>query len=110
DNITFDTNRADVKPQFRPVLDQIAYSIAQYPGTVVRVEGHTDSTGSASYNQTLSENRAKSVSSYLIGRGVESSRIQAMGYGFSRPVADNATVAGRALNRRVEVLIIPQAQ
>lgn len=110
ENITFDTNRADVKSQFRPVLNQIANSIAQYPGTVVRVEGHTDSTGSASYNQTLSENRAKSVSSYLIGRGVESSRIQAMGYGFSRPVADNATASGRALNRRVEVLIIPQAQ
>jgi outer membrane protein OmpA-like peptidoglycan-associated protein len=110
DNITFDTNRADVKPQFRPVLDQIANSIRQYPGTVVRVEGHTDSTGAAAYNQTLSENRARSVSSYLIGRGVESARIQALGYGFSRPVADNATPAGRALNRRVEVLIIPQAQ
>ncbi|MDX5363864.1 MAG: OmpA family protein [Pseudazoarcus pumilus] len=110
DNITFDTNRADVKPQFRPVLDQIAASIRQYPGTVVRVEGHTDSTGSAAYNQTLSENRAKSVASYLIGRGTEANRIQAMGYGFSRPVADNATAAGRALNRRVEVLIIPQAQ
>lgn len=110
DAITFDVNRADVKPQFRPVLDQIANSIRQYPGTVVRVEGHTDSTGSAAYNQTLSENRAKSVSSYLIGRGVEVNRIQAMGYGFSRPIADNSTAAGRAMNRRVEVLIIPQAQ
>ena len=110
DNITFDTNRADVKPQFEPVLQQISNSIRQYPGTVVRVEGHTDSTGSASYNQTLSENRAKSVASYLVGRGVESNRIQATGYGFSRPVADNSTAAGRAQNRRVEVLIIPQAQ
>lgn len=110
DSITFDVNRADVKPQFRPVLDQIANSIRQYPGTVVRVEGHTDSTGSAAYNQTLSENRAKSVSSYLIGRGIEANRIQAMGYGFSRPIADNSTAAGRAMNRRVEVLIIPQAQ
>lgn len=110
DSITFDVDRAEVKPQFRPVLDQIATSIRQYPGTVVRVEGHTDSTGSAAYNQTLSENRAKSVASYLIGRGVEAPRIQALGYGFSRPIADNATAAGRALNRRVEVLIIPQAQ
>ncbi len=110
ENITFDVGRADVKAQFGPVLDQIANSIRQYPGTVVRVEGHTDSTGSAAFNQTLSENRAKSVASYLIGRGVDSSRIQAMGYGFSRPIADNATAAGRAQNRRVEVLIIPQAQ
>lgn len=110
DSITFDVNRAEVKPQFRSVLDQIAASIRQYPGTVVRVEGHTDSTGSAAYNQTLSENRAKSVASYLIGRGVEANRIQAMGYGYSRPIADNNTAAGRAMNRRVEVLIIPQAQ
>ncbi len=107
ENITFDTNRADVKPQFRPVLDQLAHSIAQYPGTVVRVEGHTDSTGAASYNQTLSENRAESVRSYLIQRGVEANRIDAVGYGFSRPIADNSTAAGRAQNRRVEVLIIP---
>jgi outer membrane protein OmpA-like peptidoglycan-associated protein len=110
DNITFDTNRADVKPQFGPVLDRVAASIGNYPGTVVRVEGHTDSTGSAAYNQTLSENRAQSVASYLIQRGISPSRIATAGYGFSRPVADNATAYGRSLNRRVEVLIIPQAQ
>lgn len=110
DSITFDTGRADVKSQFRPVLDQIATSIQQYPGTVIRVEGHTDSTGAAAFNQTLSENRAKSVSSYLAQRGVASERIQAYGYGFSRPIADNNTADGRAQNRRVEVLIIPQAK
>ena len=107
ENITFDTNRADVKPQFRPVLDQLATSISQYPGTVIRVEGHTDSTGSATYNQTLSENRAQSVRSYLMQRGVPGQRMEAIGYGFNRPLADNATAAGRAENRRVEVLIIP---
>lgn len=110
DSITFDTGRADVKPQFRSTLEQIATSIRQYPGTVVRVEGHTDSTGSAALNQSLSENRAKSVASYLIERGIGPERIQAFGYGYSRPIADNATAAGRAQNRRVEVLIIPQAQ
>lgn len=110
ENITFDTNRADVKPQFRPVLDQMAYSIGQYPNTVVWVEGHTDSTGSAAYNQTLSENRANSVRTYLLQRGVDGNRITAVGYGFSRPIADNGTVAGRALNRRVELLIVPQVQ
>ncbi|HRQ47888.1 MAG TPA: OmpA family protein, partial [Rhodocyclaceae bacterium] len=110
ENITFDTNRADIKPQFRPVLDQLAASISQYPGTIVRVEGHTDSTGSAAYNQTLSENRAASAASYLIQRGVDSTRIEAIGYGFTRPIADNNTVEGRAQNRRVEILIIPVQQ
>ncbi|THF60653.1 OmpA family protein [Pseudothauera rhizosphaerae] len=110
ENITFDTNRADVKPQFRPVLGQLAGSIRQYPGTVVQVEGHTDSTGAASYNQTLSENRAASVRSYLIQQGVEANRLIAVGYGLSRPIADNSTAAGRAQNRRVEILIVPEQQ
>jgi len=110
ENITFDTNRADIKPQFRPVLDQLAMSISQYPGTIVRVEGHTDSTGSAAYNQALSENRAASAAGYLIQRGVNNTRIEAVGYGFTRPIADNNTVEGRAQNRRVEILIIPVQQ
>lgn len=110
ENITFDTNRADVKPQFQPVLDQLGASINQYPDTLVRIEGHTDSTGSAAYNQTLSENRANSVRGYLSQRGVSASRLEAIGYGFSRPVADNNTAEGRAQNRRVEVLIIPLEQ
>lgn len=110
ENITFDTGRADVKPQFRPVLDQLAYSISQYPNTLIRVEGHTDSTGSASFNQTLSENRASSVASYLMQRGVSGNRIESVGYGFTRPIADNSTAMGRAQNRRVEILIIPIQQ
>jgi len=110
ENITFDVNRSDVKPQFRPVLDQLAQSIQQYPGTVVQVEGHTDSTGSAAYNQTLSENRANSVRNYLVQRGVDSQRIYAVGYGFTRPIADNSTPEGRAQNRRVEILIVPVQQ
>jgi len=107
ENITFDTNRADVKPQFQPVLSQLAQSIQQYPDTVVQVEGHTDSTGAAAYNQTLSENRAAAVRSYLIRQGVAANRLAAVGYGATRPVADNSSVAGRAQNRRVEVLIVP---
>ncbi|NMF91157.1 OmpA family protein [Aromatoleum petrolei] len=111
ENITFDTGRADVKPQFQPVLSRLSQSIQQYPDTVVQIEGHTDSTGSASFNQTLSENRAESVRSYMAQRGVESNRLVAVGYGASRPVADNSTPQGRAQNRRVEVLIVPaQAQ
>ncbi|MGM0516483.1 MAG: OmpA family protein [Pseudomonadota bacterium] len=107
ESITFDTNSAQIKPQFRSALDQIAYSIQQYPNTVVRVEGHTDSTGSAAYNQNLSVNRAQSVASYLSRQGVAPSRMQAVGYGFSRPIATNDTAAGRAQNRRVEILILP---
>lgn len=111
ENITFDTGRADVKPQFQPVLSRLSQSIQQYPDTIVQIEGHTDSTGSASFNQTLSENRADSVRSYMAQRGVESNRLIAVGYGASRPVADNSTPQGRAQNRRVEVLIVPaQAQ
>ena len=107
EQITFDTNRADIKPQFRPVLDQLASSVRQYPDTVIRVEGHTDATGSAAYNQTLSENRALSVRSDLIQSGVAANRIEAIGYGMTRPIASNATPEGRAQNRRVEILIIP---
>lgn len=111
ENITFDTGRADVKPQFQPVLSRLSQSIQQYPDTIVQIEGHTDSTGSASMNQTLSENRADSVRTYMAQRGVESNRLIAVGYGASRPVADNSTPQGRAQNRRVEVLIVPaQAQ
>jgi len=110
ENITFDTNRAEVKPQFQPVLTQLSQSIQQYPGTLVQIEGHTDSTGSAAYNQTLSENRAGAVRSYMVQRGVEPTRLASVGYGMTRPVADNTTVAGRAQNRRVEVLIVPTQQ
>ncbi|WP_026295685.1 OmpA family protein [Aromatoleum toluclasticum] len=111
ENITFDTGRADVKPQFQPVLTRVSQSIQQYPDTVVQIEGHTDSTGSASFNQTLSENRAEAVRSYMGQRGVDANRLVAVGYGASRPVADNSTPQGRAQNRRVEVLIVPaQAQ
>ncbi|MBW7859632.1 MAG: OmpA family protein [Rhodocyclaceae bacterium] len=110
ENITFDSNRADIKPQFAPVLDQLATSIRQYPGTVVRIEGHTDATGSAAYNQSLSENRAQSVRSYLLQRGVPMHRVEAVGFGMTRPIADNRSEYGRALNRRVEILIIPVQQ
>lgn len=110
ENITFDINRADIKPQFRSVLDQLARSIQQFPGTLVQVEGHTDSTGAVAHNQTLSENRAGSVRSYLIQRGVDAQRMYAVGYGVTRPIADNNTPAGRAQNRRVEILIVPVEQ
>lgn len=107
ENVTFESNQADITPRFWPVLNQLADSIRQYPGTLVRIEGHTDSTGSPAFNQTLSENRAQSVRSYLLQRGVPNHRVEAVGYGMTRPIADNRNEYGRAQNRRVEILIIP---
>ena len=110
ESITFRTDSAEIQPQFRRALGDIAASVQQYPNTVVRVEGHTDSTGAASYNQDLSVNRAQSVASYLAQSGVSPSRVQAIGYGESRPIATNSTPQGRSQNRRVEILILPQQQ
>ncbi|MFW6021689.1 MAG: OmpA family protein, partial [Guyparkeria sp.] len=110
ESITFGTDSADIKPQFRQALDELSASIREYPNTVVRVEGHTDSTGSASHNQNLSLNRAQSVTTYLARSGVDSNRLQPVGYGFSRPIATNDTAEGRAQNRRVEILILPREE
>lgn len=106
--ITFTSGRADLKPAFYPVLDKLADSLRQYPDTVVQIEGHTDSSGSASQNQMLSENRANNVRSNLMQRGIPGSRLVAVGYGASRPLASNDTASGRAQNRRVEILIVPR--
>ncbi len=105
--ITFATDSAAVQPQFQRTLDQIAGTLAEYRETLVDVYGHTDSTGSDAYNQTLSERRAVSVADYLAGHGVESQRFATRGYGESQPVASNDTDAGRAANRRVEIKIVP---
>lgn len=105
--ITFATGSAQLQPRFLTVLDQLAQSVQQYPNTLIRIEGHADATGSAAFNQTLSENRAQAVASYLMQRGVDPRRIVAVGFGSSRPIASNATPEGRAQNRRVEILLIP---
>ncbi|HMO68175.1 MAG TPA: OmpA family protein [Novosphingobium sp.] len=107
DGVTFDVNSTTINPQFRATLDQIAQSLQQYPNSLVDVYGHTDSTGSDAYNQTLSENRARSVGNYLTMRGVSAARLRTMGFGETQPVASNATEEGRARNRRVEIKIIP---
>jgi outer membrane protein OmpA-like peptidoglycan-associated protein len=107
DNILFDVDSAAVKPAFQDELRTLAASLQRYPGSIVRVTGHTDNTGDAGYNQRLSERRAGSVSNILISNGVASSRIVATGAGEARPVASNLTPDGRALNRRVDVVIVP---
>ncbi len=107
DGVTFDVDSATLKPQFRTTLDQIAQNLSTYPDSLIDVYGHTDSTGSDSYNQGLSERRARTVADYLSMRGVSAARVRSQGYGETMPVATNDTDAGRALNRRVEIKIVP---
>jgi len=102
-NITFDTGRSELQTRFYSTLDSVALVISEYDKTRVDVAGHTDSTGGAALNQSLSEQRAASVANYLSSQGVASGRLYTTGYGPRYPIADNATASGRALNRRVEV-------
>ncbi|MEL6860805.1 MAG: OmpA family protein [Pseudomonadota bacterium] len=105
--ITFDVNSAAIKGDFYGPLDQVSTTLLEYPKTAIDVVGHASSDGDDAYNQQLSERRANSVSSYLINSGVQSVRLNAIGMGESQPVADNSTQAGRAANRRVEILLTP---
>ncbi|MDX1593228.1 MAG: OmpA family protein [Gammaproteobacteria bacterium] len=109
-NITFGTDRSDIRPDFQPVLDSVVKVAKEFDDTALRISGHTDSTGSDSYNQRLSELRALTVKDYLTMRGVDPNRLTAIGYGENYPIADNGTEAGRAMNRRVEVEMIPMQQ
>ena len=109
-SVTFDTSSYAIKPSFAPVLDQLAQTLQQNPEVVAAVVGHTDSTGSAAYNQTLSVNRAQSVTGYLAQHGVAPQRLSATGMGPNQPIADNNTEAGRAANRRVEIYLRATAQ
>lgn len=106
-NITFATNSADLNASFYPVLDKVSSTLVQYDQTMVEVAGHTDSTGSAAYNQALSERRAQSVAAYLTSRGVRGARLIVVGDGENHPIASNDTPEGRQQNRRVELTIVP---
>lgn len=106
-SITFDVDRADIQPQFRESLAKVSSTLVQYESSLIDIVGHTDNTGSDSYNQSLSERRADSVAAFMINRGVIQERIVAFGQGETQPVASNDTAAGRAQNRRVELRITP---
>lgn len=110
DAVTFDFNSASLKPQFRPALDGVAATLADYPQTVVEISGHTDAVGSDAYNQRLSEERAGSVANYLVGKGLVRERFEIVGMGERYPVASNDSDDGRARNRRVEVRVVPLTQ
>jgi outer membrane protein OmpA-like peptidoglycan-associated protein len=106
-NVTFATDSSNISADFYPVLDSVALVINEFEKTYIDINGHTDSTGAESYNQTLSEARASSVARYLESQKVVPQRIITRGMGESQPIADNDTREGRALNRRVEIILTP---
>jgi outer membrane protein OmpA-like peptidoglycan-associated protein len=106
-NVTFATDSSDLSPAFFDVLTSVGKVLDEYDQTIVEVAGHTDSTGSDAYNQSLSERRSSSVASYLRSQGVDAQRLITIGLGETMPVADNSTQAGRQANRRVEITMVP---
>ncbi len=109
-DVSFDTNRYEIKSNLRPILDRFATTLNQNPVTTVTIIGHTDSTGTDAINNPLSVNRAASTRDYLVARGVATNRIAIDGRGSREPIADNNTVEGRAKNRRVEIFVAEPAR
>ena len=107
DGVTFDFNKTELKPQFYPALNNVAATLADYNQTIVEVAGHTDNVGGDAVNQRISEQRANSVGNYLIGQGLQRERFEIVGMGKRYPIASNDTDSGRALNRRVEIRLLP---
>lgn len=102
--INFDFDRADIKPESQPIIDEIKKLLEDDPSLNLTIEGHTDNVGTPAYNKQLSEARARSVVAALTAQGIESGRLNAVGYGLENPIADNSTDEGRAKNRRVELV------
>jgi outer membrane protein OmpA-like peptidoglycan-associated protein len=103
--IQFETGSAVIKPESYKLLDEILQSSIVAEGLKVGVYGHTDNIGNAQSNQKLSEDRANSVKSYLLSKGLAPARIESKGFGSTSPIADNATAAGKAQNRRVQIAL-----
>ena len=106
EGVTFDTGTAHLTDGSRGTLNRVARSLQAWPETRIEVNGHTDSRNTDSYNLTLSKARSAAVCEYLVDQGVAASRLREKGFGESRPIADNTTAAGRATNRRVELIRI----
>lgn len=109
-NITFATNGRNLNSEFYTVLDSVVLVVKEFNKTTIVVSGYTDSVGSSSYNQKLSEDRAQSVADYLANKKVTSARIELAGLGEENPIASNKTSKGRSLNRRVEITLFPITQ
>lgn len=108
--ILFDFDKFALKDAAKTNIQSLASSLNQYPGTDIKVIGHTDSRGTEQYNMGLSEKRAAAVKAYAVSQGVPASRLITIGKGFAEPIGDNATDAGRAENRRVEIVIVANDQ
>jgi outer membrane protein OmpA-like peptidoglycan-associated protein len=106
-NVTFAVDSSAIQPNFQETLGSVANTLSQYEKSYVDIFGHTDSTGSDAYNQSLSVRRADSVANFLSNSGVQRARLATQGFGESQPVATNSTEEGRAANRRVEIKIVP---
>lgn len=106
-NIFFEFDKFTLKPESRIELDRLVRLLNENPSMRIEVSGHTDNTGTAEYNRTLSDNRAKAVVSYLVNAGIDAKRLSAKGYGETQPVASNETEEGKALNRRTEFTVLP---
>lgn len=104
-DISFDVGRSDIKPDMRPILARFAQTLKDNPATAIRIVGHTDSTGGEAVNRPLSLDRAMSARDFLVDRGVAASRVGVTGRGEQEPIASNATEAGRAKNRRIEIFV-----
>lgn len=107
-DLSFALNEADIGPDFDPVLDALADSLRRHPGAMVHIVGHTDSSGRAAGNLALSLRRAESTRDALAARQVGAERLSVAGLGQEEPIADNRSAQGRAMNRRVEIFIVPQ--
>ena len=105
DNILFDFDKFELKPQYCSILDEFVGKLTQNRNVQVEIQGHTDDIGTAEYNQRLSEARARAVKNYLVQKGIEKDRLQPVGFGYAQNKAENDTEAGRALNRRVEIAV-----
>lgn len=107
-DVLFDTNSAALKPGSYDEMNRVAQVLNQYPETTIVIAGHTDGAGSEAYNQQLSERRAAAVKNALTGQGVNPARMSTIGYGESKPIADNNSEYGRQMNRRVDITIAPR--
>jgi outer membrane protein OmpA-like peptidoglycan-associated protein len=104
-DVLFDTGKSDLRSGAREALARLSGIVLNYPSLRLAIEGHTDSTGGADFNQTLSEKRASAVRDFLVTQGLDAGSLSSLGLGVNNPVADNSTAEGRQKNRRVEIIV-----
>ena len=103
-HINFETGKSVIKPESQPIIDQMTEMLRTDASIKISIEGHTDNVGTAAANQALSQNRSKAVMDAIIAEGIDKARLSSKGWGQNKPVADNSTEEGKAMNRRVEIV------